>query len=157
MSNLCYCFIFTALIVLSTSCNKENEEVVPDRDQFIGSYTGTMTSMLDANGVPVDYDIVPVNKTIEKGIADDEIIIGRGTNFEFNASVDGTIFLISGHVKSLTIGKDGIPFNVSISGQGVIGPTKELIITYTGTENYDDIMYKWTIVEKLIKDIEPKP
>lgn len=155
MKNLLYYFVFTALIVISSSCKKEVP--VSNRDQFIGSYSGTMTTMLVADGVIIDYDLVAVTETIEKGIGDDGIIVGRGTDSEFSASVDGTIFLIPGRAKQVTVGEGGLVFNITLLGQGVLSPNKELTITYSGTENYDNIVFKWTITEKLTKDIETKP
>lgn len=156
MKNSIYHIIFIALIAFSTSCQKD-KALVSDRDKFVGSYTGTMTTMLVADEEIIDYNVVAITKTIEKGIADDEIIIGRGTDSEFNASVDGTIFLIPGRAKQVTVGEGGLVFNITLLGQGVLSPNKELTITYSGTENYDNIVFKWTITEKLTKDAETKP
>ena len=155
MKTSLYYFIFIALIVLSSSCKKEAP--VSDRDQFIGSYTGTMTTMLVADGDIIDYDVVPKKETIEKGIGDDGIIVGKGTESEFSSSVDGTIFLIPARAKQVSVGEGGLLFSITILGQGVLSQNKELTITSSGTENFDDVVFKWTITEKLTKDAESKP
>lgn len=156
MKNLIYFFLLAALPVFTSSCKKE---AVPlsDRDKFIGSYTGTMTTMLNADGEIIDYDIVPITEIIEKGVADDEVIIGRGTALEINTYVDGTIFLIPGHIKHLTVGNDGFAFDITLIGQGVLSQEKELTITSSGETKYEDTIFKWTITEKLTKDAESKP
>ncbi|GEM_PF-2532013 len=156
MKNLIYFFLFAALPVFTSSCKKD---AVPlsDRDKFVGSYTGTMTTMLDADGEIIDYDIVPVTETIEKGVADDEIIIARGTELEINTTVDGTIFLIPGHIKHLTVGNDGFAFDITLLGQGILSQEKELTVTSSGTTKYEDTVFKWTITEKLTKDVKPNP
>jgi hypothetical protein len=158
MKKLLYFFIFTTLAVISSSCHKQNDEVMAAAsDKFIGNYSGTKTTLVDADNVLISYTEGATTKTIEKGVDDNDIIIGKGTDLEFHATVDGTSFQIPGQVTSFLLEKQGIAIDVSILGQGILNAENELTITYTGTDTYEKTVYKWTIVEKLTKSTEPNP
>ena len=156
MKNLIYCFLFAAIPIFTSSCKKDVVQL-SDRDKFIGTYTGTTATMLTSDSEIIDYNIVPSTQTIEKGSADDEIIVGRGTDSEINTTVDGTIFLIPGHTKHVIIGNDAMAFDINLLGQGVLDQEKELTITSSGEAKYEDTIFKWTIIEKLIKDAKSNP
>ena len=156
MKNLNNLFLFAVLLLFASSCKKDTVQL-SDRDKFIGTYTGTTTTMLVADNEIIDYEIVATTKIIEKGLAEDEIIVGRGSDFQFDTSVDGTIFLIPGHEKHTLIGSDGLEFDVPLLGQGILIQEKELTITSSGEAKYEDTVFKWTITENLIKDVKSKP
>lgn len=153
MKNLINIILIVIILVLSNSCKKgNNEDPGSVRDGFVGTYTGTLISMVTKDGEIIDYHEAPETQTIDKGFAESDLIIGKGTDLELNASVDGKIFLIPGQIKQLTTGAGGLDFNVSVLGQGIIGANNELTISISGTEEYEKNFYKWTIVYKLKKD-----
>jgi hypothetical protein len=156
MKNPINLFLFATILLFASSCKKDAVQL-SDRDKFIGTYTGTTTTMLVADNEIIDYDIVATTNVIEKGFAEDQIIVGRGSDYQYNTSVDGTIFLIPGHKKHILIGSDGIEFDVPLLGQGILSQEKELTITSSGEEKYEDIVFKWTIIEKLTKDGQSNP
>ena len=156
MRNLFYCFLLAAIPVFTSSCKKEVVQL-SDRDKFIGTYSGTTSTMLTADNEIIDFQTVASTQTIEKGSADDEIIVGRGTDFEINTYVTGTIFLVPGHTKHVIIGNDAMAFDINLLGQGVLDQGKELTITSSGEAKYEDIIFKWTIIEELTKDVKANP
>ena len=140
-------FSILFLSVLLFSCKKD-DEIVTGPDLFVGSYTGTNTTILDENGVWIEFSEAPITKTIEKGSGTNDLIIGKGTDLEFNASIDGQIFLIPGHQKHFITGT-GIDISFSITGQGLWNNKNELNITYSGYTKIDKTEYKITIAETL--------
>ena len=156
MKNLIYFFLLAAFPIFTSSCKKETVQL-SDRDKFIGTYTGTTATMLTADNLIIDYSIVPSTQTIEKGSASDEIIVGRGTDSEVNTYVTGTIFLVPGYSKHLIIGNEAMAFDIIVLGQGVLDQEKELTITSSGETKYENSIFKWTIIEKLTKDIKANP
>lgn len=152
MKNLLNIVPIVFLVVFSNACNKGNDEdPVSIRDGFVGNYTGTLISMVTKDGEIIDYHESQETQTIEKGFSETELIIGKGTDLELNASVDGKIFLIPGQIKHLKTGAGGLDFNVSLLGQGIIGANNELTISISGAEEFEKSFYKWTIIYKLRK------
>lgn len=142
-------FPILILVLAFISCQKD-EEVVTGADLFVGSYSGTVTTMLVANGEFLEYKEVQTTKTIEKGSGENDLILGKGTDMEFYASVDGNLFLIPGHIKHYIIEKSGVEVNFSVTGQGIWSADKKtLTITYGSYVKEDDLEYKLTIVESL--------
>jgi hypothetical protein len=153
MKNLINIVLIVFILVLSNSCNKGNDVTpVSVRDGFVGTYSGTLTYMVTSNGEIIDYHETPETKIIEKGFSENDLIIGKGTDFELNATIDGTKFIIPGQIKHLTTGAGGLEFNISILGQGILGKNNELTISISGTEEFDKSFYKWTIIDRLKKD-----
>jgi hypothetical protein len=153
MKNLINIVLIVFILVLSNSCNKgNNEDPVSVRDGFVGAYSGTLIYMVTSNGEIIDYHETPETKIIEKGFSDNDLIIGKGTDFELNATIDGAKFIIPGQIKHLTTGTGGLEFNISILGQGILGTNNELTISISGTEEFEKSFYKWTIIDRLKKD-----
>lgn len=153
MKNLINIVLIVFILVLANSCDKgNNEDPVSVRDGFVGAYSGTLTTIVTKDGGIIDFHEGPETQTIEKGFAETDLIIGKGTDLELNASVDGKIFLIPEQIKHLTTGAGGLDFNVSVLGQGIIGTNNELTITISGAEQYENSFYKWTIKYQLKKD-----
>jgi hypothetical protein len=111
-----------------------------------------LTSTVTKDGGFIGFHEGPETQTIEKGPAETDLIIGKGTDFEFYASVDGKIFLIPGQIKHLTTGNEGLEFNVSLLGQGISSANNKLTITIAGEEQLENSFYKWTFVYVLNKD-----
>lgn len=153
MKNLINIVLIVFILVLSNSCDKGNDETPGSvRDGFVGTYSGTLTTIVTKDGGIIDFHEGPETQTIEKGFAETDLIIGKGTDLELNASVDGKIILIPGQIKHLTTTPGGLGFNVSLIGQGILGASNELTITISGAEQYENSFYKWTIVYKVKKD-----
>jgi len=143
-------YLILSLIILFISCKKD-EETVTGPDLFIGSYTGIRTTMVIANGEFIEFSEIPITKTIEESTLLNGLILGKGTDMEFNASVDGSIFLIPGHSKHFVLENSGVDINFSITGQGLWNKEKKLAITYGSYEKIDNTEYKLTIAETLTK------
>lgn len=143
-------YLVLVLIALFISC-KEDEEIVTGPDLFLGSYTGIRTTMIVANGEFIEFSEIPITKTIEGTTVPNGLILGKGTDMEFNASVDGSIFLIPGHSKHFVLENSGVEINFSITGQGLWNKENKLTITYGSYEKIDKTEYKLTISESLTK------
>jgi hypothetical protein len=153
MKQLLNSLLFLALIILSISCNKDkNNDPVLTRDTYIGTYSGTITSMVTANGELIYFLEEPETKTIEKGISENEIIIGKGTELELRATIDNNILSIPGQSKHILIESAGVNINFSLIGQGILGSDNVLTISTSGTQKIDEIYYKWIIIDKLKKE-----
>lgn len=141
--------VFVSLFV---SCQKDDEKATGP-DLFVGSYSGSSTTMLVANGDFLEYIVTPITKTIEKGSEANELVVGKGTDMEFNASVDGRQFVIPGQIMHYFVKKSGVDLSFSLTGQG-IWSNNELTITYGSYVKIDNVEYKLTIVESLTRNAD---
>lgn len=105
----------SAIMVLMTSCKKDEEKKVDDRDQFVGTYFGSLTINVPAmestdtlNGV-----IIIIAKSSEAS----KIVISDGTEIR-KAVVSGNKYEYEKFTKTVIV--EGTTITMELTGSGTI-------------------------------------
>ena len=141
---------FIAVIILFSSCKKEdNSFLISERDKYIGTFSGTTTTSLTSNGEFIVLDQKQTIIKLEKGADDSSIIIGKGTEYEINAFMEGSVFLIRGQMKHFTVKERNLDFNFSMDGMGHYSALNELTISYNGIETIGNNSFRLSVSSTL--------
>jgi hypothetical protein len=140
------------LIIITYSCNKGNDDAIITRDDYVGNYSGKQTVVIYVDEKLIQFHEEDVSITVEKGTAENEIIIEKGTESEITATVDGRTLSIPAHNKLISIEISNMETIMTVQGQGNLNSSNELNININGTKEIDDKIYKWIVVDNIKKD-----
>lgn len=137
-------------VVALFSCKKDDPVTGPDL--FAGTYSGRITTLLTVDGASVQFSEVPTTKVIERVNGTENLVLGKGTDMEFNANVENQVLKVLGRSFSIFYENKNMTLNFLITGQGRWMDKKELRITYSDVLKIDNTNYKLTIEESLHRD-----
>ena len=103
---------FSVIMVLITSCKKDEEEKVDDRDQFVGTYSGSQTLIIPALEMTETVEgIITITKSSEAS----KIIITDDTEIR-KAYVTGNKYVYEKY--SYTENVEGTTITLELTGTG---------------------------------------
>lgn len=142
-------FFFTLIFLIGfSSCKKDTP--APDREKFIGTYSGTqtITTYIDnqLNGTTTEAG----TESITAGTFDNQVIIGKGSNNEMTATVQS--FVLSMNTQPVFVKMDnGTTLNFSTSGTGLLSG-KNLTLDFEMKSNSSGTYYRYVVKETLVKN-----
>lgn len=137
------------LVVVVSGCKKDDP--VLDREKFIGSWTGTATTVFKSNGSFVDSETTAITENFDTGADLNQILLGKNTEDELKAIVSGSTFTITQQSKFMKM-DDGVNVEIKISGTGVLSSNGVLTLSGLMEGTYQNINMSWTTVETLNKN-----
>lgn len=140
--------VFLVLTAVFAGCKKDDME--PDRDKFIGSWTGTQTVVTKGNSILISNETAATTEKFDVGLEPNEIIINKGTD-DLNAKVTGSVFDIPQQLKYTHL-SDGTIVEVAITGSGTISSNGVLTASFLMTGTVSNVKLEITITETLNKN-----
>lgn len=127
----------SAIMVLMTSCKKDEEDKVDARDQFVGTYSGALTiNIPEQQSTDVLNGVIIITKSSEAS----KIVITDGTQIR-KAVVNGSKYEYEKFTKTVIV--EGTTITMELTGSGTIedgkitesGPMTITFLdkSYTGT------------------------
>lgn len=140
--------VFLLFAVVFNSCTKDDPL---DREKFIGSWTGTMTTVTRFNGTVYENSSEMTTETFDAGADPDLILIGKNTDNELKATVSGSSFVIKNQAKFIRM-SDGTNLEVAVTGNGVLSASGVLTMSYSAEGVYKNVTISATTSGSLNKD-----
>jgi len=152
-------FILVLLTAVFSGCKKDEPApvvvtppvVVLDRAKFLGHWTGTQTTNIKANGVMVENSTTATYEQFDIGLETNEVILNKGTDSEFKATVSGSKFDLIERSQFLHI-SDGTIAELFVSGDGSVSANGVLTMTYVMEGSHNGIDLVVIMTESLNKD-----
>ncbi|MDP3914365.1 MAG: hypothetical protein Q8R96_11600 [Bacteroidota bacterium] len=148
MKNLLIALVLIVTVI--SGCKKDDP--VPERDKFLGHWTGTVIQVITANGDFLQSNTFVGTEDITNGSLNDQILINANTSNFLNADIIGSIYTVS-EQNSFAPVSDGSKIAVVVSGSGSLSDGNTVLkSSYTMKGKYNNINLVWHISKTLNKD-----